>query len=262
MTQTGKQLGLKLAGVFAASWLGLATASAVPMLQLDIGGGSYVGGSDQSIHAQSTVFDLYALYTGTVAPSGTFYISVAIQPKQSQLTIQPNFGTFIVNGVSYSSGLNYGLPPLDVIDGAPKVQDLGSHDVYPTYYAEIAFTFDLIDLSKQSGIYNTAENPGGPQSGTGSYYQKFTVDISGLLSAYSLHFDLYNQTVKDVGAKILSPNAITMGDFAPYSHDAQSGLGGGGGGGGSLLVPDGGTTIILLGLALLGVCGLGRKFAH
>jgi len=260
MTRLGKLFGMKLAGVFAASCLGLATASAVPMLQLDIGGGLYVGGGDQSIHAQSTVFDLYALYTGSVAPqqNQTFYISVAIQPKQSQTLIQPNFGTFTVNGVSYSSGLYYGLPPLDVIDGAPKVQDLGSHDVYPTYYAEIAFTFDL---SKQSGIYNTADNPGGPQSGTGSYYQKFTVDISGLLSAYSLHFDLYDQTVKDVGTKKEPLTAVTMGDFAPYSHDAQSGLGGGGGGG-SLLVPDGGTTIILLGLALLGIGGLGRKFAH
>jgi hypothetical protein len=38
-------------------------------------------------------------------------------------------------------------------------------------------------------------------------------------------------------------------DFAPFSHDAQSGSS----------VPDGGSTLALLGLALLGASTLSRK---
>jgi hypothetical protein len=62
-----------------------------------------------------------------------------------------------------------------------------------------------------------------------------------------LHFDLYNTTVKNNGN-------ITVDDFAPFSHDAQSGPG---------LPPTNvdvpePSTIAILGLGLLGI-GLARR---
>jgi hypothetical protein len=227
----------------------LASAQALPLLQLDIGGGTYVGGSEESTIANASVFNLYALYDGSRgAPgSGTYYISAAISPRQDLSTPPPNVGSFTINGVEYSTAnMNYGIPPLQVIDGMPGVQDLGRHDVYPTYYAEVAFTFG----GSQSAGYNTATDPGDPLShpGTGLFYQQFLIDVSSLLSAYSIHFDLYDTAIK---RKI---GSYTLDDFAPFSHDAQSGSGGH-----HDQVPDGGTTVALLGLAFAGL-GAGRRF--
>ena len=196
----------------------------LPLLQLDISGGSYVGGTDETIYANSSTFTLFALYSGSTAPSGTFYISAAIQPKQPLQPTQPNFGSFTINNTTYSSGLSHGVPPLAVIDDAPKVQDLGVHEIYPTYYVELAFNFGNL----QAMPYNSALTPGGLQPGSGMYYYEFDVDVSQLLSTYSLHFDLYNQIVKDVSTGKAPATAITLGSFAPYSHDAHSGPGGGG----------------------------------
>jgi hypothetical protein len=232
-------------------------AYCIPLLQLDVGGGTYVGGKDETVYANSTTFSLYALYSGSVAPSGKFYLSVAIQPKQEQALIQPNFGTFTINGNPYSSGLNYGIPPLAVVDDAPKVQDLGKHEIYPTYYAEIEFEFNL---ANQAAAYNSAQTPGGLNtSGTGLYYQLFTINVSGLLSTYSLHFDLYNEVVKNVGTGKLPVTAITLGSFAPFSHDAQSTQGGTSG---NSPVPDGGSALLLGGIAFLALVWLQRRFAH
>jgi hypothetical protein len=245
---------LALAGVLIAA----PVAYCVPLLQLDIAGGNYVGGSDQTVYAQSSTFSLYALYSGSLAPSGNFYISVAIQPRQNQTPVQPNFGSFTVNGTTYSSGLNYGVPPLAVADDAPKVQNLGTHDIYPTYYAEIQFQFNL---NNQGARYDTALNPGGLTAGTGLYYQRFDINVSGLLSAYSLHFDFYNEVAKNVGSGKLPVSALTLGSFAPFSHDAQSGPGGSGGGS-PPGVPDGGSTLALLGVALVGLDRLYRRMAR
>jgi hypothetical protein len=242
------KINSKLLAVTGTAFV-LTSAQALPLLQLDIGGGTYVGGSEESTIANASVFNLYALFDGSRgAPgSGTYYISAAISPRQDQSFPAPNVGTFTVNGVGYSTAnMNYGIPPLQVVDGMPGVQDLGAHAVFPTYYAEFAFTFG----GSQSGLYNTATDPGDPLShpGTGLFYQQFLIDVSGLLSDYSIHFDLYDTAVKR------KTGAYTLDSFAPFSHDAQSGPGGHHDG----RVPDGGATVALLGLAFAGL-GAGRR---
>ena len=164
--------------------------------------------------------------------------------------------TFTINGTPYSAGLHYGIPPSAVADDAPKVQDLGKHDIFPTYYAEIEFEFNL---ANQGTPYNSALNPGGLTAGTGLYFQEFVVDVSGLLSAYSLHFDLYNQVLKDVSTGKLPATALTLGSFAPFSHDAQSGPGGKTG---DIPVPDGGATLFLCGIAVLGLGTFQRRLGR
>jgi hypothetical protein len=248
-----RDLGKRLTSV--ASLLCVTSAAvAVPLLQMDVKNGVYVGGQDQTTYATSTTFTLYALYSGSTVPSGNFYISAAIQPKQLQSVPPANFGNFTVNGSS-STVWNYGVPPVAVADDAPKVQDLGKHDIYPTYYKEFGFTFNPANQVK---AYDTSLLPGANfVAGTGMYYQAFVIDITGLLNIYSLHFDLYNETMKNIGSKTSPVTAATLGSFAPFSHDAQSPLGGGGGGG-STQVPDGGITVALLGFALAGI-GIARR---
>lgn len=235
-----------LAATGSALLLSLTSLQALPTLQLDIGGGTYVGGSDETTYANANPFTLYALLNGPLVVGKTYYISAAIEPLLAQGNPPPNVGTFSVNGTVYSTAnMAYGIPPIAVADNPPS-GNLAQHGQYPTYYAEIAFTFS----GTQSGLYNTQEDPGDPLShpGTGLYYEGFNVNVSSLFSSYSVHFDLYDVAVKN--------GSFTVDDFAPFSHDAQSGSGGGGH---DDRVPDGGTTVAMLGLALAGL-GATRRF--
>jgi hypothetical protein len=237
--------------------LAVVSAHSLPTLQLDIGGGMYIGGNDQTVYANGNTFSLYALYNGTPPTDRTFYISAAIVPRQNESLIQPNFGSFRINGTSYSTGLNYGLPPVDVVDGLAGAQNLARHDIYPTYYAEIAFHFTALQVAP----YDTAGNPAslsGPAAGAGMYYARFEVDVSDLLTMFSVHFDLYDETIKLIHDGNLSLSAATLDDFAPFSHDAQSRRGGGGSGI-PQVVADGGSTIALLVCALATLGALSRK---
>jgi hypothetical protein len=94
----------------------------------------------------------------------------------------------------------------------------------------------------QCAKYNSADNPGGCTAGTGTYYVAFDVDSTLLNSAFGLHFDLYNTVVKTGGD-------IDRDDFAPFSHDGQTGC--------CEQVPEPGT-LALLGIGLLGL-GLTRR---
>lgn len=202
----------------------------LPLLQLDIQGGTYVGGTDQTTYANGTSFTLYALLNN---PNSTqlgnqYFISAAILPNPGNPT-PANFGSFSINGVTYSaaSGMQYGNPPLDTTS-----QDLPSHGIFSTWYAEVGFTFSATNTLN---AYNVQSDPYDPESRfslTGTMiYQAFNIDISGLAPGYSVHFDLY-----DPGSPIVK---------APFSHDAQSGEGHN--------VPDGGVTLILLGTGLIGL---------
>jgi hypothetical protein len=63
--------------------LGAMSSYAIPALQLDIGGGSYVGGADESTIANSDSFKLYALLIpdSDNPLAGTYRISAALYPK-------------------------------------------------------------------------------------------------------------------------------------------------------------------------------------
>src|SRR5207253_3766163 len=123
----------------------------------------------------------------------TFYISAAIVPGLAQSSPPPNIGSFTIDGVTITTAtMNWGTPPVDVVDnqngGGPG--NLGSHSIYPTYYAEVSFTFDA---AHHVPAYNTAD---GTTANGDLFYHDFNVDVSGLLAGYAVHFDLYDEAVK------------------------------------------------------------------
>lgn len=238
----------------AAAFVALtATSQALPVLQLDIGGGTY-DPVTQSIVASSEQFTVHALVntkSKKYAGLGGYSLSAAVIPQGTRQT--DPFGSFTISweqgGSAYSqtfSGANmfYGTPPIDAmdIDSAEAYQaftdwtptnyagDLSSHSVFETVYGQIDFDFEA---GNQAANYNVQNNPGGitPSNSGKLLYQNFNVDISSLAAGYTVHFDLFRAN---------GPDII---QFAPYSHDAQSQPGT------YTNVPEGGSTLLLLGLA-------------
>lgn len=247
-----------LAGLATLGGL-LAVAHADPFLQIDISGGKYDPASETTI-AAGTKFTLYALQVpngqGTLNPE-KFFLSMALTPSS---TPAGNFGSFSffvdtnANGrwdsgevsrtVSATSGMTYGVPPLEAnLLAAGDPNDLSDHGTFPAYFAEQGFWFnsDLetnhYDTQTSSLAHKTITTVGGG----GMYYMPFVFDLSGLDSNKSIHFDLYSETIKSSGD-------IDVKKFAPFSHDGESGH----------QVPEGGYTAMLLGLAMLGL-GLTRR---
>ena len=212
----------------------------LPVLSLDIKGGSY-DSSSGTIVANGDPLTVYALFnTQQGKLSGTYYLAAAIVPKTQNLPTT-DFGSFTINGTTYSSAnMSYGNPPASVTSSS---LDLQSHSIYDTHYYEIAFTFDT---SQRAELYNSQDSPGGlVEDASGAMlFESFDVDVSGLAAGYQVHFDLYNLGTDKRGN-------VMVKEFAPFSHDAQSG---------SLTVADTSSTMILLGMAMLAVEGMRRRF--
>lgn len=224
----------KIAAIWAGVLLSSVTAGyAVPTLQLDVPGGTY-NTTDQTTYATTPQFSLVALLNGTLDTSATYYISAAIEPKLDLSTPPPNVGSFTIGGVTYSTANMYwGEPPANVLDTSSG--NLPTHDQFPTYYAEIAFHFDGTTTVPS---YDTQTG----ESAKGSLYTySLLVDTSALLAGYSVHFDLYDEAVQK------HTGDYTVDDFAPFSHDAQSGTNT------ENRVPDSGSTYLLLGVGLVGI---------
>lgn len=215
-----------LTALALASSLLLPASYGIPTLQLDASNASWVGGSEETTIANSPDFTLYALFNG-LNPSGTFYISAALTPASQS----GNYGSFVFNGttVDVTSDMSWGTP-----------NSLPDHDIFPTFYKEFAFTFNVSDSSNQFTNYDVEELTGthnGPtQSSTGNArFAAFSVDLSDLSPDVAIHFDLYNYSLTNKGELKIK--------FAPFSHDAE--------GGGGHEIPDSGTTAILLGAGLV-----------
>jgi hypothetical protein len=227
--------------------IGARQAEAVPLLQLDIVGGSY-DETTQTIISDGPVFQLVALLTpggtkgdGTVVDStsleqllrDTYYISAAIVPQLAQTTPSPNIGSFEFDGdtLAATSGMYFGTPPYDLYE-AHSDAELPGHGVFPTYYSEFDFQFDE---AQRTTTYNTQDNSGtSPLNNPagGSYYALFSVDTTLLQTPYQLHFDLYNEYVRRAaecktrkGVVTCTPEDLDAAKFAPFSHDAEGGPG-------------------------------------
>jgi hypothetical protein len=235
--------------ICAAAILAAASrSSAVPTLQLDIAGGTYDHASE-TIIASGNPFTLYALLDPSKAdPNANYFISAAVIPQ----TATTHFGSFTVNGTPYSGTLGnmqFGTPPV-----SEAFPDLPSHGIFPTYYAEIPFTFNP---NNKATYYDTSLNPGGFQaSATGTLlYQAFTINIGNVPAGYTIHFDLYDEYLKT------HPTLAGETDFAPFSHDAQSQESTGPGPNPSP-APDGGSTVALLGFGLMGLGALRQRLGR
>jgi hypothetical protein len=202
----------------------VAPAHSVPILQLDIAGGTYDPATETIITSDSN-FTLYALFDASKKKSqglinDPFYIAAALVPTVPNPSGAPSL---LIDNVTPSFYTN------------STPQNLATHGIFPADYWEFQFTFDPNQTVPQ---YNTQDDPGGPPTVSGGSGNElnvaiFDVSVSGL-DGYYLHFDLYHKSA--------NPGVDLV---APFSHDA-------------MLVPEP-ASMFLFGVGLLGLAGLGRK---
>jgi len=253
---------------------GCTSVLAFPTLQLDIAGGTYMGGSEESTIANSDSFDLYALLLpkGASTLDGLYRISAAVYPKVAQEKPAPSLGTFTFAGETIDMArdpeVRWGAPPEELLAGTTSVgTDLPDHGIFSTYFIEFDVKFNS---ANQLAPYNVQDTVGDPAGfpGSGLYYQEFAVNVSGMDEGYGIHFDLYqvesviHSSSRGNGKKAVTASYFTtdMIEKAPFSHDAASGMNR------DLnpnpAVPDQGSTLSLMGLALMAVAGLRAKFGR
>jgi hypothetical protein len=222
-------------------------SQAIPTLQLDIAGGTY-NMDTETIVASSNPFTLYALLNRNSSNTlnDYYYISAAVSPKTGPDDVNLGSFTFAGQTIRVTEDMTYGTPPIETYLGDSATKDPGDlrpHGVFPTYFYEFDFQFSS---TNKAVAYNSQDDVGaGPTpSSVGSFfYQAFTVDTSLLDPNYVIHFDLYNTALAR-----RSSTDLDVTQFAPFSHDAESGH----------KVPEP-VTLLLLGSGLLGLGFFARK---
>lgn len=221
-------------------------ASALPSLQLGMpaADGTYDGSAGvETTIANGPVFDLDAYLFDSdpgnpQANAGQFYLSMALIGA----TGPGSFGSFTYDG-------NPVNVTADMISGTPSA--LGAHGIFPTYYFELLFDFTA-DTTVPA--FNTAD---GSSAGGNMFKHTFSFDVSGLTGGAGVHFDLYG----DVWTPGRGPNPGSYKqEFAPFSHDAETGASSSSGGGPSSgEVPEPGTMSLIGAAVMLGSLTMSRR---
>ncbi len=183
------------------------SALAIPALQLDIDGGSYDSLTQTTLTGEKK-FRLHAYgMANEIDLKGNYYLSAEMQPNTDRPGDYGSFAYSLAGGVlttvDVTQDMSYGTPPLDQL-----YKDLGSHDVFDTYFAEIAFKFDPLVFVSAYDVPTDAA-----KAGSSMYDVAIDFDITGLVGGYGLHFDLYQ-----TGFNRANDPFIVQ--FAPFSHDA------------------------------------------
>jgi len=190
-------------------------ARANPELQLGISYGLYDRGTETVITSQDEfILNTFGLAKGetSVSPDETVYLSVTVTSDPG-LDLR-NFGSFVFDGVVYSSSeLVLGVPPEEPNMG-PDGNDLSTHGHFPGMFLEHPFKFSTANLTAD---IDTRTNPGylPTLNGDTYYFQSFPVKVTGLHAGYNLHFDLYTTKQEQDGD-------VDIDRAAPFSHDAET----------------------------------------
>jgi hypothetical protein len=190
-------------------------ARANPELQLGISYGLYDLGTETVITSlDEFTLNTFALAQGetAVSPDETVYLSVTVTSDPG-LDLR-DFGSFVFDGVVYSSSeLALGVPPEEANMG-PDGNDLSTHGHFPGMFLQHPFKFSSTNLTAD---IDTSANPGYLPSLNGDmyYFQSFPVKVTGLHAGYNLHFDLYTVKEEQVGD-------VDIDRAAPFSHDAET----------------------------------------
>ena len=237
---------------------------AVPTLQLDIVGGTYDEETETIVGPSGEEITLVALLTPRPSDDlaemlgDTYFVSAALLPAVEESGDLGSF-TFQTGGgeaqtVDATGDMAFGVPPGEPLQ-AFDAKDLSKHGVFETYFSEFSFMFDP---TQEAATYDSQDTPGGDLdlTGTGSFFQTFTVSTSLLASGFDLHFDLYRtEMVGDIELLSLSETGEDLLDlfdrdrFAPFSHDAGTHRDG---------MPEP-MTLLLLGAGLTGIAVMRRR---
>jgi hypothetical protein len=193
-----------LALIFSSSVL------AIPTLQLYTDSAVYDDTTETWVTGDSS-FTLQALATNEGSGQGTgsvpltdttqVFLSIALASG-----VDPSSGSVTVNGMSITDYV-FGIPPEGLDPSPPNSDQLPSHGIYDTYFAEYSFFLDesclLCVSDMQPGADDTTAKDG--------WVNNLAVSISGF---DLVHFDLYTKTWDEA-------NYASVDHFAPFSHDAE-----------------------------------------
>ena len=181
-----------------------ATGWAIPVLQVDIEGGTYIGSNanealNESTYIGTSAFTVDAIYTAkhhAPDPAGQFYLVVGVTDLGGNAVSSIGAGSVSVNGTAYTNA-NFTVGLLPIADSP--------YGPYPTLNLPVSFSFAS---ATAIDTYNVEDDPGDPvaDASGGSRLMTFDIDRSLLGGDYLLVFDL----------------VACDGTTAPFSHNGVS----------------------------------------